>query len=66
MVASRSAVWMVRSCLLTAVTPCCLLVLQLPALVEHTPALAVELLLRLMHSRRIHTYFQVLYNALLQ
>jgi hypothetical protein len=32
---------------------------QLPALVEHTPMLAYELLLRLLRSRHIHAYFQV-------
>lgn len=33
---------------------------QLPALVEHTPMLAYELLLRLLRSKHIHAYFQVL------
>jgi hypothetical protein len=32
---------------------------QLPALVEHTPMLAYELLLRLLRSRHINAYFQV-------
>lgn len=32
---------------------------QLPALVEHTPVIAYEVLLRLMRSRHIHQYFQV-------
>jgi len=32
---------------------------QLPALVENTPVIAYEVLLRLMRSRHIHRYFQV-------
>ena len=33
---------------------------QLPALVENTPVIAYEVLLKLMHSRHINDYFQVM------
>lgn len=35
---------------------------QLPALVEHTPVLAYEVLLCLLPSKKIHAYFQVWCN----